>query len=436
MSVILRVPESIRQELLADLRRPHPHASERVAFAAVRLGNAGGDPALALVTDWWPIPDEHYVEDEGSGARIGREAIRNAMQRILDQGTGVLHVHLHEFAGVPAFGRMDDREIPRLVDSFVNTNPAMPHGMLVLSPGSATARVALPSEPLREAQQITFVGYPTTLTRLVRPRDGARFSRQSFLGLNSSAILASATVGIIGLGGGGSHIVQQLAHLGFQRFVLYDAQEIESTNLNRLVGATEADIRASRRKVDIAERLVKGIREHASVQKTAKRWQDEPRPLRSCDLVFGCVDGFDERRQLETTCRRYLIPLVDIGMDVHTRDGQAPRLVGQVLASVPGHPCMQCLGFLNERTLTEEAQRYGDAGEQPQVVWSNGVLASTAVGVGVDLLTNWRRRGFGPIYLSYDGNKDTLMPHVRLDYIARDLVCNHHRLNQAGDPSL
>jgi tRNA A37 threonylcarbamoyladenosine dehydratase len=41
------------------------------------------------------------------------------------------------------------------------------------------------------------------------------FSRQSFLGPDSQQIIEAATVGVVGLGGGGSQIVQALAHIGF-----------------------------------------------------------------------------------------------------------------------------------------------------------------------------------------------------------------------------
>ena len=113
--------------------------------------------------------------------------------------------------------------------------------------------------------------------------------------------------------------------------------------------------------------------------------------LASCDIVFGCVDGFAERRELEIACRRHLIPLIDIGMDVHIVGKEPPRMGGQVILSMPGSRCMKCLGFLSDASLAREAALYGDAGPRPQVVWPNGVLASTAVGVAVDLLTNWTR---------------------------------------------
>lgn len=96
---------------------------------------------------------------------------------------------------------------------------------------------------------------------------------------------------------------------------------------------------------------------------------------------------------------------------------------------------MFCLGFLNKRVLAQEGQRYGDAGEQPQVVWSNGVLASSAVGIAVDLLTDWTRSLRDVVYLEYDGNKGTLKPHVRLEYL-EERSCAHYPRDQVGDPVL
>lgn len=260
-----------------------------------------------------------------------------------------------------------------------------------------------------------------------------RFERQSFLGANAQTSIERARVGIVGLGGGGSHIVQQLAHLGFCRFEVFDPDVAEDSNLNRLVGATVADVAAGRLKVEIAERVIRGLCPNGEVGAHAERWQDNPAPLRTCDLVFGCLDSFAGRRELEVCARRYLVPLIDIGMDVHLVEPEPPRVVGQVIVSMPGGPCMQCLGFLSEETLAREAARYGDAGPRPQVVWPNGILASTAVGVAVDLLTDWSRSLRKVVYLSYDGNAGTLVPHVRLQFLENE-PCPHFPFSELGDP--
>lgn len=259
-----------------------------------------------------------------------------------------------------------------------------------------------------------------------------RYSRQSFLGKDSNRALATCVVGVIGLGGSGSHIVQQLAHLGFQHYVLYDPQSIEESNLNRLVGGTAEDVRVKRPKADIAIRTIQGLQANAQIDRHQTRWQEDPLALRSCDLVFGCVDTFAARRDLETTLRRYLIPYIDAGLAVHRVRRQPPQMSGQVILSLPGGPCLKCMGFLAGDNLAAEAAKYGGAGPRPQVVWANGVLASTAVGIAVDLVTGWSNGLQLPVYLLYNANDGTMQPHPRLPFFPT--VCTHHELSQVGDP--
>lgn len=263
-----------------------------------------------------------------------------------------------------------------------------------------------------------------------------RFMRQTFLGKNTQRIIDDVTVGILGLGGGGSHIVQQLAHIGVKHYVLFDPDQIEDTNLNRLVGATESDVISNMPKIDIAKRMILGLQSKATIQVFKSRWQDNPNPLKACDLIFGCVDSYLQRRDIEVFARRYLIPYIDIGMDVHkaTSGGKTEYgISGQVIASIPGGPCMTCIGYLTEEKLAKEATKYGDVGGRPQVVWPNGVLASTAVGLAIDLLTGWTRTSPKVVYLSYRGNDGTICPHERLKYI-QNSTCNHFPLEQAGEP--
>ena len=265
-----------------------------------------------------------------------------------------------------------------------------------------------------------------------------RGSRQSFLGPDAQDIFARARVAVLGLGGGGSHIVQQLAHVGFQQFVICDPDIVEDTNLNRLVAATEEDAKRGTRKVDVATRVIRGLAPNARIDAFFSRWEQNAETLRGVDLVFGCLDGYAARQSLEAFTRRYLLPLIDIGMDVHRAPGEAPSMSGQVIVSMPGELCMTCIGFLNSSTLTQEATNYRDAGIRPQVVWANGVLASTAVGIAVDVLTGWSGKTAAPLYLEYDGNTHTMTPHKRMRF-ALPASCNHFPVNDVdliGDPVL
>ncbi|MGJ0620447.1 MAG: HesA/MoeB/ThiF family protein [Methylocystis sp.] len=261
----------------------------------------------------------------------------------------------------------------------------------------------------------------------------SRLDRQSFLGANSDTILNAATIGIVGLGGGGSHVAQQAAHMGVGGYVNTDPDSIEDTNTNRLIGGTLADVDAHMPKVAIAARLIRGLQPEARIISVEDDWRNAVDDLKRCDIIVGAVDGFREREQLERFARRHLIPYIDIGMDVHDL-GKARYLVsGQVILSMPGAPCMRCCGFITDERLEQEAEQYGAAGARPQVVWSNGVLASTAVGLLTQVLTPWYPNPPSFVFLDYDGNNGTISRNPRMDLL-KDHVCPHHPKDETGDP--
>ena len=90
-------------------------------------------------------------------------------------------------------------------------------------------------------------------------------------------------------------------------------------------------------------------------------------------------------------------------------------------------------GVLTDSQLAQEAAKYGNAGHRPQVIWPNGVLASTAVGMAVDLVTGWTRRRRSYEYLVYNGNDGTLKDSLSIRNMRVD-KCPHFPDNEAGDP--
>ena len=257
--------------------------------------------------------------------------------------------------------------------------------------------------------------------------------RQGFLGEDSDERLAALTVGIVGLGGGGSHVAQQLAHVGVGGFVLVDDDRIDETNLNRLVGGTRADVENETLKVEIAARIIRAVNPGARLATASCKWQEAIDDLRHCDVVFGCVDNVRGKDELEAFCRRLLVPYIDQGMDVH----ELPKgflIAGQVVLSMPGAPCLRCLGIVTEEALDEEGRNYGAAGGKPQVVWPNGVLASTAVGLFMQLVTPWHISPETGPCLEYDGNAHTMQPSDRMRRL-RGQGCPHRSPTDLGDPS-
>lgn len=262
---------------------------------------------------------------------------------------------------------------------------------------------------------------------------GSKLESQSFLGTDSQRILKRAKVAIIGLSGGGSHVALQLSHVGIGNFVLFDCDRIEPRNLNRMVGAAARDARHGTLKIKVIRRAIKRVNPESKVVAIPNKWQEDAQLLRDCDAIFGCVDTFSERQQIEATARRYLIPYLDIGMDVWPVD-DGFSIGGQVALSMPGGLCLRCYGILTDERLSREAADYGAAGSRPQVVWANGVLASAAVGLLVQLLCPWRDRESMGILREYDGESHTLSTSSKLDYLV-DTQCPHFSdLFSLGDP--
>jgi hypothetical protein len=88
---------------------------------------------------------------------------------------------------------------------------------------------------------------------------------------------------------------------------------------------------------------------------------------------------------------------------------------------------------ITEKELTHEAEHggtYPGFGPHPQVVWANGVLASTAMGMALDLLSGWNKLNPPHPCLSYDGNGCVLRPREFGDITG----CPHHPLTAVGDP--
>jgi hypothetical protein len=96
---------------------------------------------------------------------------------------------------------------------------------------------------------------------------------------------------------------------------------------------------------------------------------------------------------------------------------------------------MSTKAFLTDEKLAAEGSAMATRVIVRQVIWPNGVLASTAVGLAVDLVTNWTRSNRSHAYLAYDGNEGTVRESLTLRNIAIKR-CPHFLDDEVGDPVL
>lgn len=222
-----------------------------------------------------------------------------------------------------------------------------------------------------------------------------RFDRQvRFFGRAGQDCLSRVRVAVVGVGGLGSHVVQQLALLGVGAILPIDAQELELSNRNRLVGAREDDPIPGTRKVDIAMRTAKAIDSAVDVDTVFDSFVSERgfATIIGADYVFGCLDSEGARLVLTELCAAYAKPYLDISSDIILDD--PVQYGGQLCVAWSGNGCLSCMEVLDhseaEIDLSDPEERrrradiYGVSETQldasgPSVVSINGVVASLAV---------------------------------------------------------
>lgn len=251
-------------------------------------------------------------------------------------------------------------------------------------------------------------------------------SRMSFLGAGLDW-LREATVTVLGAGGGGSHITQQVAHLRVGRLPVVDFDPLEDTNVERVVGVGYGDVGElkanllAKRFSDLGTRIIPVP--HKAESREGRRW------IEQSDVVFGAVDGARARNNIERICRAAHVPYIDIGLKIHLAEDETTVLAvgGQVVTSTPGGPCLWCAEVVTEEALLLDRQEYVAGMPEQQVISLNGILASWAVSGMLNLMTGYAPDFPVPAVVRYDGLSHTMKPDRYLE-----APCPHYPLGAAG----
>lgn len=220
------------------------------------------------------------------------------------------------------------------------------------------------------------------------------YSRQILaFGEAGQAVLSKLNVAIVGAGGTGSAIAEQLVRLGVQHLTLIDDDVLEASNLSRVYGATSSDVRRSRMKVDVVARHLKKISPEGEFRAIGKSVLEPAvqSHLGDADFVFGCTDTDGSRAALNDLALRSFVPVIDTGCRIDVRNGGIRGVYGRVRYLRPGLPCLWCTGTIDGRRVLQEslspeererlaASGYGSGiGPQPSVIHLTTLVASLAV---------------------------------------------------------
>jgi molybdopterin-synthase adenylyltransferase len=161
----------------------------------------------------------------------------------------------------------------------------------------------------------------------------ARYQRnRQTISTSQQLALFRSRIAVIGCGGLGGYVLEQMARLGVGTIVAVDPDVFEEHNLNRQLLATPATL--GRAKVDAAVVRIAEINPAVTViaHRTAYGPANGAELLRGSDLVIDALDSISTRLELSDSCADLGLPLVH---------GAIGGWYGQVTTQYPGDDTLQ-----------------------------------------------------------------------------------------------
>ncbi len=335
----------------------HSAPFEEGAFCLVREGS--GHSCRRLLVDTVLLPPEGVWEIQHEGLlRPSAQWVSAAVSEAIRHRAGLLFVHSHPDSGYPcAFSPTDLFALDHLGRTL---SPILdgPFAAVVVHPAGCVGVLYSQGE-LIEIDRIWSVGRTVRwLTPLTAPAPTDLDERQrDALGVIHDQ-LREVDVALVGCGGLGSPMAEQLVRIGTRSALLNDFDRLDTpSNVRRVFGAAMSDLDAAIAppKVDVVGGHVQQLglntrirRIHADVRTEAAF-----RHLLDADVVISATDTHGSRAVLNDLASAYLLPVIDVGVRVGSRgDRILSGLVAEVRVLTATTPCLWC-----RKTLSAEAIR-------------------------------------------------------------------------------
>lgn len=331
---------------------------------------------IVVIREAFALADGAYRIRRRDQLSVDPVALNRLTRRARDCSWSVFTIHTHPGATEPWFSAADDAGDARLMPSIRCQIPGAPHGSIVLvDNGTAIAR-SFDENGVSEEITMQVVGRTLSTPRFRTVASEPWFTRQEMaLGARGQGQLRGLRVGVVGLGGIGSLVSMQLAHLGVGELILIDGDIVEASNLSRVAGATRDDVGRTY-KVEVASRYAESLGLVRKVQRFSELIEAAHEPLlASCDIVVSCVDRQTPRAILNRLAYQHLVPVIDLGTAFRVNvAGVIVGDAGRVVVVGPGRPCLGCWGHLDPHALRIEALSSEDRESEVRAGYIEGAV--------------------------------------------------------------
>jgi molybdopterin/thiamine biosynthesis adenylyltransferase/proteasome lid subunit RPN8/RPN11 len=398
---------SIAAEEYAQLRGVTLEAAPAEGAAYLVCGVATLEEETRLVVrEVIPVRAEHYLVRQPLSLSIASPSYAAVAKRAASIGGSVLFVHSHP-GGEGEHSAQDDREEPQLMRFFEARIPEAIHGSAVVGDDPEfTARVWragawVTIDRIRiVGSTYRFLGSPERDEEMVP----SFFDRQvRAFGPDMQRLLSRLHIGVVGVGGTGSIVAEQLARLGVGTLSLFDHDHLEASNVTRVYGSTVHD--AGKLKVDILkahiERMGLGTQVHAYPHPITE--EATARELRRCEIVFGCTDKEAPRAVLVMLALYYLIPVFDVGVEIKSSNGVMNGIFARLTILTPGAACLFCRRRITPETIAlesatpEQRERLVRDGYAPELTTDDPAVITFTTAISTKATTELLARLTGAI---------------------------------------
>ncbi len=157
------------------------------------------------------------------------------------------------------------------------------------------------------------------------------------------SVFAQLRVAVVGCGGTGSAVIEQLVRLGVRHLYIFDPKTLTASNVTRVYGSRPEDVDEAKVSVTAAHiRSIAPDAEVVAVQSPITQ-QDTARRLLDADVIFGCSDDNAGRLVLSRFATYFMTPVIDCGVKLtSSEDGAIEGIDGRVTVLAPGAACLVC----------------------------------------------------------------------------------------------
>lgn len=409
MTTTLVMAAGLERELVASLTEPRETAA---VILARKVETEAGVRLLARRIIW--VDDASYLKRTATAMTITSTGYVHALSAAETDRSTAIWFHTHPGAGsTPRPSRHDRVVDDQIADLFRLRSGTETYGTLIIAPGNAgysfTGSFESEAGGKASLDRIWSVGDAWRLRHSFSATDAPTdpiFDRNiRAFGPDIQQILGDLTIAIIGSGGTGSAVAEQLVRLGVRKLVLVDADTLSDTNVTRVYGSTPGQVGDPKAQVLAGhlQRIAPDL-ECAPIQGMVTV-EEIARKLRAADIVFGCTDDNAGRLVLSRLSTYYLTPVIDLGVLLSSdASGMLTGIDGRITTMTPGSACLVCRDRIDlaraaaELKTPDERQRLADEGYapalgqiEPAVVAYTTAVAAAAVNELLDRLI-----GFGP----------------------------------------